>query len=78
VTGLGGVQFYRFMDSGNFTIYGATGSDATAHSLMLQNMGQWMDELPIATVPEPGMWVIITLAGCVGMLQRKRRVKAAF
>jgi hypothetical protein len=76
LTGLGGVHFYRYMDSGNLTVYGALGSDATAHSLMLQNMGQWMDELPIATLPEPGMWVILAMAGSMGMIKRHRPAKA--
>jgi hypothetical protein len=71
VVGLGGIQFYRYADTGNFTVYGATGDDATAHSLHLQNMGQWMDDMPLATLPEPSVVALLPL-----LLMRGRRSRA--
>jgi len=53
-TGLGGIHFYRTASSGNFKMYGATGSGAADHSLHLQYSGQWLSQMPLAHVPEPG------------------------
>jgi hypothetical protein len=73
VTGLGNLQFYRHAQAGEFEMFGALGDDATAHSRHLQNMGQFLDDLPLAVVPEPGatMIALATLAG--SSLIRKRR-----
>ena len=37
--------FYRTANSGNFTLYGATGADANAHAIHLQTDGQFFAEL---------------------------------
>lgn len=73
VTGLGNLQFYRHAQAGEFEMFGATGDDATAHSKHLQNMGQFLDDLPLAVVPEPGA-ATLALAALAGFsLTRKRR-----
>ena len=51
--GLGSLQRYRYAHSGNFTLYGATGGDETAHLKHLNFSAQFFDDLPLATVPEP-------------------------
>jgi hypothetical protein len=58
-TGLGNVQFYRKAIKGNFQIWGELGSDAPAHSQHLQYMGQFLDELPLAHVPEPSAALLL-------------------
>jgi hypothetical protein len=70
--GLGGIQFYRFAHSGNFTVHGALGTDGDAHLLHLQYDGQWLSQLPLAHVPEPGG---IALGVAVIMLGGRRRAK---
>jgi hypothetical protein len=75
VTGLGGVQFYRHAQSGEFEMFGATGADATAHAKHLQNMGQFLDDLPLAVVPEPGAATIILPALAGAALTRRRRAR---
>jgi len=50
-TGLGGLNFYRRASSGNFQLWGATGSDGPAHSKHLQYIGQFLKDLPLAHVP---------------------------
>jgi hypothetical protein len=52
-TGLGTLAFYRHAKKGNFEVWGATGSDGDSHLEHLQNIGQFLEELPLATVPEP-------------------------
>jgi hypothetical protein len=77
--GMGGIQYYRHARAGNFEVWGETGSDATAHSLNLQNMGQWMMELPLATVPEPaatGAVLGIALICCRGKRSGPSRVRS--
>jgi hypothetical protein len=69
-TGLGGIQFYRYGHSGNFSLYGATGADANAHLLHLDDIGQWLTQLPLATLPEPGCMALVGL--CALGLQRRR------
>jgi hypothetical protein len=73
VTGLGGLQFYRHAQTGNFSVYGATGSDATAHSKHLQNIGQFLDDLPLSTVPEPSTLSMLCVAGGAVLTRRRPR-----
>jgi hypothetical protein len=71
VTGLGDLQMYRRSLLGDFSIYGATGSDAAAHSKHLQYMGQFLGGLPLAQVPEPSGGMAI-LAFAAAVLARRR------
>jgi hypothetical protein len=73
VTGLGGLQFYRRAQAGEFEMFGALGDDATAHSKHLQNIGQFLDDLPLALVPEPttAMMTLTALAG-TALIRRRR------
>ena len=69
-TGLGGMQFYRRSLEGDFSIYGATGTDANAHTSHFQWMGQFLGALPLAHVPEPTGAAAIPLLALV--LARRR------
>jgi hypothetical protein len=69
--GLGSLQFYRRAETGNFTVYGANGADATAHSKHLQNIGQFLDDMPLSTVPEPHAVGMLSLSA-VALLSRPR------
>lgn len=69
--GLGGMQFYRRALLGDLSIFGATGTDAAAHSLHLQYMGQFLSGLPLAQVPEPSAGLIV--AGLVTSFLRRPR-----
>jgi hypothetical protein len=71
VTGLGNLQFYRHAQTGNFAVFGALGDDATAHSKHLQNIGQFLDDLPLSQVPEPTAAATILLAATGTALIRR-------
>ena len=73
VTGLGGLQFYRHAQAGEFEMFGALGDDATAHSKHLQNMGQFLDDLPLAIVPEPASAAMTLFAAAGATLGRRRQ-----
>jgi hypothetical protein len=74
VTGLGSLQFYRRGEAGNFAAYGALGADANAHSKHLQTIGQFLHDLPLAQVPEPGAaCVAIGLVGVRCLVRRHTR-----
>lgn len=49
--GLGTLVYNRHAQSGNFELWGATGSDAAAHSKHLQYIGDFLNDLPLARVP---------------------------
>lgn len=49
--GLGTLNFYRRAQSGNFRLWGATGSDADSHLEHLRYIGEFLKELPLALVP---------------------------
>ncbi len=51
--GLGTLQFYRKAELGDFSVWGATGSDAAAHSRHLQYMAQWLTDMPLTGIIEP-------------------------
>jgi hypothetical protein len=70
-TGLGGMQFYRRALLGDLAIYGATGTDAAAHTRHLQWMGQFLDELPLAQIPEPSS-TTPALFGLAALVTRRR------
>ncbi len=59
--GLGTLDFYRRAELGNFEVWGATGSDTTAHSQHLQYIGQWLGDLPFDNGPPGPVDPIITL-----------------
>jgi len=46
--GLGTLVYNRHAKAGNFELWGATGSDAAAHSRHLQYIGDFFDKLPLA------------------------------
>ncbi len=75
-TGLGSMQFYRKAQAGKLSFYGATGADATAHSKHLQNIGQFLDDMPLSTLPEPGAGgMLATIGVIVGRTTLVRRRK---
>jgi hypothetical protein len=79
VTGPGGIHFYRTAQSGKFKLYGATGSDGASHLLHLQYDNQWLTQMPVAHVPEPGCFVLaIMLAGHITAIRRTRGTRKAF
>jgi hypothetical protein len=49
--GLGTLTYYRTAQTGNYKLWGTTGSDAAAHSRHLQYIGDFLEELPLARVP---------------------------
>ncbi len=55
---------------GDMSIYGATGTDANAHSIHLQYIGQFLGGLPPAQVPEPSVGLIV--AGMLICTLRRR------
>ena len=73
--GLGTLNFYRTAQTGNFKLWGALGTDGDSHLEHLRYIGEFLDDLPVAKVPEPSSAAII-LAGCMGILRRRRRIAA--
>jgi len=49
--GLGTLTYNRTAQTGNYKLWGTTGSDAAAHSKHLQYIGDFLEELPLARVP---------------------------
>jgi hypothetical protein len=49
--GLGTLNYYRTAQTGNYKLWGTTGTDAAAHSKHLQYIGDFLEELPLARVP---------------------------
>ncbi len=49
--GLGTLAYYRTAQTGNYKLWGTTGSNAAAHSKHLQYIGDFLEELPLARVP---------------------------
>ncbi|MEM6334391.1 MAG: dockerin type I domain-containing protein [Planctomycetota bacterium] len=45
-TGLGTLSFYRKAQQGNFSVWGAAGSNGDAHLEHLRYIGEWLDDLP--------------------------------
>jgi hypothetical protein len=48
VNGLGTLNFYRHAKTGNFELWGATGSDGDSHLEHLRYVGEFLQHLPIA------------------------------
>jgi hypothetical protein len=70
-TGLGTLAFYRHAKSGNFELWGASGSDADSHSEHLRYSGEFLEEMPLAHVPEPASLALVLAA--IPALHRRRR-----
>ena len=49
--GLGTLTYNRTAQTGNYKLWGTTGSDAAAHSRHLQYIGDFLEELPLAKIP---------------------------
>ncbi len=54
VNGLGTLNFYRHAKSGNFELWGATGTDGDSHLEHLRYIGEFLEELPLAKVAPIG------------------------
>jgi len=74
-TGLGTLNFYRHAKKGNFEVWGATGTDGDAHLEHLRYIGQYLKEMPLATVPEPPPLLLVALVGPIVL--RRNRVRSA-
>jgi hypothetical protein len=70
VDGLGALDFYRHVRSGNFELWGANGTDGDSHLEHLRYSGEFLEEMPIAKLPEPSS---IAIVGLIIPLARKRR-----
>lgn len=71
--GLGTLNFYRRAQVGKFTVLGATGADGDAHLEHLRYIGEFLDDLPLARVPEPSSlaaWIAAT-----ALLARRPRAR---
>jgi hypothetical protein len=53
-TGLGTLHFNRKAQSGNFTLWGATGADGDSHLEHLRYIGEFLEDLPLAKTPIQG------------------------
>jgi hypothetical protein len=71
--GLGTLDFYRHAKKGNFEVWGANGSDGDSHLEHLRYIGQFLQELPLSTIPEPGGITTLLLALPI-VLRRRRRL----
>jgi hypothetical protein len=71
--GLGTLHFYRHAKSGNFELWGATGSDGDAHLAHLRYIGEFFEDLPLAKIPEPSTLALAAFAGLAAPRSRKRR-----
>ena len=70
VNGLGTLNFYRRASTGNFHMWGATGTDGDSHLEHLRYIGEFLEEMPIAHVPEPG--ALAALASITSLLLGRR------
>lgn len=70
-TGLGTLAFYRHAKSGNFELWGALGTDGDSHLEHLRYVGEFMEEMPVAKVPEPSAAALVALA--VPFILKRRR-----
>jgi len=64
VNGLGTLNFYRRAMTGRFSVLGALGADGDSHLEHLRYIGEYLEDLPLAKVPEPGAAVVM-LAGAL-------------
>jgi hypothetical protein len=73
--GLGDLDFYRHAKSGNFELWGALGTDGDSHLEHLRYIGEFLEEMPVAHVPEPSSIGAIALLGST-FLRRRRKLIA--
>ncbi len=71
VNGLGTLNFYRHVRSGNFELWGALGTDGDSHLEHLRYSGEFLEEMPIAKLPEPATATIFVI-GSFALLRRHR------
>jgi hypothetical protein len=69
--GLGTLNFYRHAKKGNFEVWGATGSDGDSHLEHLRYGGQFLQDLPLAKIPEPSTLSLLAMSSL--LLARLRR-----
>jgi hypothetical protein len=74
-TGLGTLDFYRHAKKGNFEVWGANGTDGDSHLEHLRYSGQFLQELPLAHVPEPASIAMILLAIPTALRRRRSVVR---
>ena len=74
--GLGTLHFYRTAQTGNFKLWGATGSDGDSHLEHLRYIGEFLNDMSLATVqaPEPSSAVAV-FAISATILRRRRRMR---
>ena len=74
--GLGTLNFYRTAQAGNFKLWGATGSDGDSHLEHLRYIGEFLDDMSLATVqaPEPSSVIAISFVAATTILRRRRRI----
>jgi hypothetical protein len=72
VNGLGTLNFYRYAQTGNFRLWGALGTDGDSHLEHLRYIGEFLEELPLAKVPEPATWLLLSWANSWLTLRRRR------
>jgi hypothetical protein len=71
-SGLGTLNFYRYAQTGNFRLWGALGTDGDSHLEHLRYIGEFLEELPLAKVPEPATWLML-LGTCLWPCLRRGR-----
>jgi hypothetical protein len=76
--GLGTLNFYRTAQAGNFKLWGATGSDGDAHLEHLRYIGEFLNDLPLATVqaPEPSSAVVLLFVAAATVGRRRGKMPA--
>ena len=67
--------FYRTAQVGNFKLWGAMDADGDAHLEHLRYIGEFLDDMPLATVPEPSAATLV-LVGAAAISLRRRRIAA--
>jgi hypothetical protein len=74
--GLGTLNFYRKAQTGNFKLWGATGSDGDSHLEHLRYIGEFLDDMSLATVqaPEPSSAMAGVLVAATTICRRRRRM----
>ena len=71
VNGLGTLNFYRHAKSGNFELWGALGTDGDSHLEHLRYSGEFLEDMPIAKLPEPSSIAIFALIAPLALKRRR-------